>query len=392
MVAGGDVVIVGGGVIGSAIAYFLAAEPGFDGAVTVIERDPSYAETSTCRSAGGIRQQFSTVENIRMSQFGAAFYERAGEYLAVDGEKPDIGYHRRGYLFLASPAGLDRLRANHATQVAQGADVALLTPDRLAARFPWLNIAGIAGGTLGLGGEGWVDPYSLLQAFRNKARSLGVRYVNKAAVGFEMQGSRIDAVRLAGGYHVTAGFVVNAAGPRAAEVAGWAGIDLPVRPRKRIVYVFDCRTAIPDCPLLIDPSGVYVRPESGQFICGTSPAANDDPDTFDLEPDYGLFEDIVWPALAHRIPAFEAIRVGRAWAGLYAYNTLDQNAVLGPHDEVRNLIFANGFSGHGLQQSPAVGRAIGELIAYGEYRSLDVSRFSYDRIVRGEAVRELNVV
>jgi sarcosine oxidase len=387
-----DVIIAGGGVIGSAVAYFLAAEPSFTGRIAVVEPDPTYAEASTPRSVGGIRQQYSTVENIRMSQFGAAFYREASERLAVDGERPDLGFHEAGYLMLASEAGAGQLAANHALQTREGAQIALLSPEDLTRRFPWLNTNGIAAATLGLKDEGWIDPYSLLQAFRRKARALGVTYMPDRVVGLDCQGGRVTAVKTGSGGVFACGHMVNAAGPRAAEVAAMAGIDLPVRPRKRIVYVFDCRTALPDCPLLIDSSGVYVRPESGQYICGVSPPADRDPDSLDLEPDYGLFEDVVWPALAHRVPAFESIKLNRAWAGLYAYNTLDQNAIVGPHSEIGNFLFANGFSGHGLQQSPAIGRAISELIAFGTYRSLDLGRFGFDRIARGEAIRELNVV
>ncbi|HLB78904.1 MAG TPA: FAD-binding oxidoreductase, partial [Dongiaceae bacterium] len=262
----------------------------------------------------------------------------------------------------------------------------------LAARFPWLTVGDLAGGSLGLADEGWIDPYALLQAFRHKARSLGVAYLADEAVGLRRHGNRVAAVALARTGAVGCGAVVNAAGARAADVAAFAGLVLPVRPRKRFVYVFDCRTPVLGAPLVIDPSGVYFRPEGAAYIGGVSPPAEDDPDCLDLELDDRLFNEVVWPALAYRVPAFAAIKLLRAWAGHYDYNTLDQNAILGPHPEVGNFYFANGFSGHGLQQSPAVGRGIAELIAYGAYRTLDLGRFSYDRVLTGAAVRELNIV
>ncbi|MBX6323849.1 MAG: FAD-binding oxidoreductase, partial [Rhodospirillaceae bacterium] len=319
-----DTIIVGGGVVGSAIAYFLAGQTAYDGSILVVERDPTYAEAATARSVGGIRQQFSTPENIIMSSFGASFIKRIGEHLAVDGEVPDVSYVEGGYLFLATPAGLPVLEGNHATQRRHGADIAMLTPAELKRRFPWLAVDDLAGGTLGLSNEGWVDPYALLQAFRRKARSLGVTYVRDEVVGLRREGNRILAARLAQAGEVACGVLVNAAGARAATVAAMAGLALPVRPRKRFVYVFDCRSAVAGAPLLVDPSGVYFRPEGASFVGGVSPPEDDDPDCLDFELDYRLFEEVVWPVLARRVPAFEAIKLVRAWAGHYDYNTLDQ--------------------------------------------------------------------
>lgn len=388
-----DVVIVGGGVIGSAIAYFLAAEPAFGGSLLVVEKDPSYADSSTARSVGGIRKQFSNPENIDISNFAEWFFKTIGDHLSVDGEVPVVSFVEAGYLFLASPAGLEVLHRNHEVQRRRGAEVALLSVAELKARFPWLSVAGLAAGSLGLSGEGWLDPYALMMAFRRKARSLGAVYVKDQAVGMLRSGGRIDGVRLKEGGEVACATVVDAAGPRAAEVAAMAGLELPVRPRKRYVFSFRCDSRLEGCPLVVDPSGLYFRPEGDGFICGISPAeADDDPDCLDLEVDEGLFVDRHWPLLAARVPAFEALRQGRAWAGHYAYNTFDQNAVLGPHPEVSNFLFANGFSGHGLQQSPAVGRAISELIVFGAYRSLDLSRLSYRRLIQGQPLRELNIV
>jgi len=387
-----DVVVAGGGVIGSAIAYFLGNNGDFDGRVLVVEPDPSYAECSTTRSGGSIRQQFSTPENIAMSLFGIEFLRAAGEHLMVGGEAPDVGLNEGGYLFLASEAGRAVLEANHAVQLAHGADTVLLEPAALTARFPWLSTEGVALGSFGLSGEGWFDPETLLHAFRRKARALGAAYLKDRVIDLKLDKARITRVVLASGDEISCGAFVNASGPRAGEVAAMAGIDLPVRPRKRNVYVFDCREALAGVPLMIDPGGVYVRPEGRQYICGVSPPEDEDPDCLDLDVEYRWFEEIVWPALAARVPAFAAIKQTSAWAGHYAYNTFDQNAVIGPHPEIGNFYFANGFSGHGLQQSPATGRAITELIAHGGFRSLDLTRFGYARFAGNAPVRELNVV
>jgi FAD-dependent oxidoreductase domain-containing protein 1 len=171
-----------------------------------------------------------------------------------------------------------------------------------------------------------------------------------------------------------------------------AGIALPVGPRKRSVFVVHCRETVGPCPLTIDPTGVWFRPEGAGFICGVSPDEDQDPETWDDGIDYPMFDEIVWPALAARVPAFEALKLTGAWVGHYDYNALDQNAVLGAHPELANFYFANGFSGHGLQQSPGVGRAIAELLVHGAWRSLDLSVFGYERIAAGRPYREESVV
>ena len=389
-----DVVIIGGGVVGSSAAYFLASQPDFKGSITVVEKDPTYNEAATPRSAGGIRQQYSTPENILISQFGASFIKAAGDHLIVDGDRPDLQFHENGYLFLATHAGLKTLVANHRLQHEQGAGTQLWTPQELQNRFPWVNTADLAGATFGPSNEGWIDPYSLLQAFKRKARSLDVTYIQDEAVGFDFAGARISAVRPKEGGRIDCAAVVNSAGYHARTVAGYAGIDLPVHPRKRYVYVFDCREEVENeaMPLTIDPSGVWFRPEGTNFICGVSPEDRDDPDCLDFGLDYRPFEELIWPTLAHRVPMFEAIKLIRAWAGHYDYNVLDQNVLIGPAPQVPNFFFANGFSGHGLQQSPAIDRALSELIVFGQYRTLDLSRLSYNRVLNGALIKEANVV
>ncbi|MGF1609008.1 MAG: NAD(P)/FAD-dependent oxidoreductase [Kiloniellales bacterium] len=394
MPASTDVAIVGGGVMGSAIAYFLANDPAFDGKVLVVERDPSYANCATTRSWGGIRQQFSTPENVSMSLFGVAFVRQVAELLAVEGEAPDLGFKEQGYLFLASDAGLPILQRNVALQQDLGAAVTLLLPDEIGERFPWLSTDGIAAGALGLANEGWIDPAGLLQGFRRKARSLGVTYLHDEVTAIERDGARVTGLKLRDAGKINCGVVVNAAGPQAGAVAALAGAELPVEPRKRMSYVFDCRTDLLRAPLTIDPSGVAFRPEGQQYLAIISPPEEQDGpcDERDLELDYTVFEEVIWPTLAARVPAFEAIKLSGAWAGHYDYNAFDQNAVLGPHPEIAGLYFCNGFSGHGIQQSPAAGRALAELIVHGTYQTLDLTALGYARLLEGRPLREANVV
>lgn len=385
------VVIVGGGAVGSAAAYWLTADPGFAGEVAVVERDPTFARASSALSAGAIRQQFSAPINIRVSQFGIAFLRAAGELLAVGDERPELNLRETGYLFLATTAGLDKLTANHAVQRAHGADVTLLSPAELSGRFPWLAVDDLAGGSLGLSGEGSFDGYGLLRALRARAAAQGARFVHGEVTSLAISGDHVRAVRLADGTALSCDVVVNAAGPWAATVAAMAGIDLPVRARARTVFVLTCPERLPGCPLLIDPSGIWLRPEGDRFIAGAPPLGADEDDR-PLEPDLDLFDDLVWPALAARVPAFERLRVASTWAGYYEMNLFDQNGIVGPHPTVPNLHFACGFSGHGLQQSPAVGRAVAELIVAGRYRTLDLGPLGWQRLLENRPLVEHNII
>ncbi len=387
-----DVVIAGGAVMGSSTAYHLAADPGFQGRILVVERDFTFSRCATTLSAGSIRQQFSTRINIEISLFGIAFIRGLPETLAVDGEPAALPFHEGGYLFLASPAGAAQLQKNHALQIELGADILLLEPAALRDRFPWIDCAGVAAGCWGRSGEGWFDGYTLLQAFRRKARSLGVTYREASVTGLEMDGGKVSAVRLDDGARIACGAFVNTSGVSGAAIARMAGIEIPVVNRKRCVFTFDCREDLPGFPLLIDSNGVYVRPEGRGFICGTAPPADRDPDFENFEVDYWLFEEIIWPSIAARVPAFEAIKPGRAWAGFYDVSLFDQNAIVGPAPGVTNFYLANGFSGHGLQQSPAVGRGLSELITYGAYRSLDLSPLGVERLAENRPLLEKNVV
>jgi FAD-dependent oxidoreductase domain-containing protein 1 len=387
-----DVAIIGGGAIGSAIACSLAGEPGFAGSIAVVERDPTYRHASSALSVSSIRQQFSTPINIAISLYGIAFLRQAAGHLAIEGESPpDIALREPGYLFLAGETGRAVLTANHDLQQSLGADVALLEPAALARRFPWLRTDDIAVGCLGLSGEGWFDAYALMQAFRRKARQRGVVYRTAEVVGIERTGRRIAALTLGNGTRLACGIAVNAAGPQAGRVAALAGAWLPVQPRKRCVFVFACRSALPGCPLVID-RGVYFRPEGGRFIAGVSPPPERDPSDPDFAVDVALFDDVIWPALAHRVAAFNQLRVISSWAGHYDVNDFDQNGLIGLHPAYDNFICACGFSGHGMQQAPAVGRGVAELIAHGAYRTLDLAPLALTRLSDNRPLRELIVV
>jgi FAD-dependent oxidoreductase domain-containing protein 1 len=384
-----DVVIVGGAAVGSATAYFLTHDLGFTGTVAVIERDPTYASAATTLSAASIRQQFSTPENIRMSRFGIEFFRALKQRFGADA---DIGFRERGYLLLASETGEETLLANHEVQKAEGADIVLMDQAALADNFRWLKTSDLRLGAFGRTGEGWFDAHSLLGLLRGAARQKGARYIHGEVTRIARDGARVSGVTLADGRRISCGTLVNAAGPQAGEVASFAGVPLPVEPRKRCVFVVACRTALPGMPLMVDPTGVWIRPEGEVYICGVSPPEDTDARATDFEVDYSLFDDMVWPMLAHRVPAMEALKLQRAWAGHYDYNTLDKNSVIGRHPEIANLIFANGFSGHGLQQSPAAGRAAAELIVHGKFVALDLTLFGYARVAKGRAVKELNVI
>ncbi len=353
----------------------------------------SYAKAASSLSLSSVRQQFSSPVNIRVGLYGFDFLKQAPELLKVDGDAPDLPLVENGYLYLASEAGAPILRLNHETQAREGADIALFEPQELAARFPYLNVEGVALAAWGRRGEGWFDGYGLMQAFRRKARSLGVVYRQDEAVDFERQGSRVTAVRLASGARVACGAFVNAAGASGAwKLARGLGVEIPVRSRKRCVFVFEAKQRFADCPLVVDATGVYFRPEGRTYLAGFSPPEADDPDCDDFEVVWSQFDEVLWPALAHRVPAFEALRVTRAWAGHYDLNVFDHNAIvgrLGPYD---NAYLAAGFSGHGIQQAPAVGRGLAELIAHGRYVSLDLSDFSFARIAEGRPLVERNVI
>ncbi|MDT9598773.1 NAD(P)/FAD-dependent oxidoreductase [Sphingosinicella rhizophila] len=379
------VAIIGGGIIGCLTGWFLR-EAGFAGAITIIERDPTYRFSSTALSAASIRTQFACPVNVSLSLFGSEFLRSIQNRLDPEA---DIGLVQNGYLILASAPSAEMRRAALAMQQSLGAKVVALDRADLATRFPWLNSEQVELATLGTADEGWFDAWALLQAARRAALRRDVAIIQAEASGFETDGGRIEGVRMADGSSLQADWCVNAAGPLSGKVARWLGIALPVAPKKRTVFHFRAPLSGKDMPMLFDISGAWMRPEGEGFIGGIQPAADADPDAGeDFEPDHYLFEDRVWPLLAARVPALEQIRLLNAWAGHYEMNLFDHNGVVGPHPDLPNFLFATGFSGHGIMHAPGVARAIAEHVVHGRYTSIDVGPLGFGRIAADRPMPE----
>ena len=396
-----DVIVIGGGIIGCAAAYFLSANPSFSGSVLVVEPDPAYTYASSTLSASSLRTQFSNSLNIKISQYGYDFISQFHTLMSVNGNGPSLKFHEGGYLFLAkSDLQVETMRQNNSVQLANNADVVLWSTLELANAFPHLNVSDIKLASYGRSGEGWFDNVGFVDGFKRKALDLGVKFLKDEVVGLNKDKRVLKSINLKSGKKICSGHFINASGASAAKIAGYAGIELPVAPRKRTVFVFDCENSPQGTaslnngllPLMVDNTGVYCRPEGKVFITGCVPQNDFNVDYDDFNPNYAEFEDIIWPALANRSKYFEAIKVKNYWAGHYAYNLLDQNMILGCHPELENFYFANGFSGHGLQQAPATGRALSELIIYGAFRSLDLSPFCFERILENKPFLEKAIV
>ncbi|MGB3407790.1 MAG: FAD-binding oxidoreductase [Jannaschia sp.] len=389
-----DVVIVGGAIMGSSTAWWLR-ELGFDGTVLVVERDQTYATASTTHTNSCIRQQFSEELNIRISQFGAAFIADIRARMGGDTRVPHLKVHNFGYLYLANtePAA-DVLRTNAAVQHACGTPTRLLTGPEIAQEYPFYAVDDIILGSINTQGEGFWDGQAVFDAWRRQARERGVEYVTGEVVAMTRTRGRVESVTLASGDAINCGYVVNASGPRAARTCAMLGLDVPVEPRKRFTWVFRAERPLDrDLPLTIDPSGVHVRENGGgTYMAGGHHKVDPAVDHDDFAMDHDLWQDHIWPVLATRIPAFESVKVISEWAGHYAFNTFDQNAIIGPHPEVSNFMLLNGFSGHGLQQSPAMGRGLAELILHGEYRSLDLSPLGFDRVIEARPLTERAII
>ena len=393
-----DVVIIGGAIMGSSTAWFLTENPDFNGSVLVVERDPTYALAATSLSCSCLRQQFSDPLNVRISQFTADYIANLRHCLGGDPRVPDLKIRSFGYMYLADSENFAAtLRQNHQIQRAAGAATQLMTPDQIRQDYPFYNVADIVLGSINRHNEGYFDGSTIFEWWRRLARERGVEYVSNEVVALSRNaaGRRIESVTLKSGEVIGCGQVVNASGTRAARIAALAGIsDLPVEPRKRYTWIFAAEKPLDrDLPLTIDPSGVFVRENGGgSYMAGGHPDFDPaaDPDDFTMDPD--LWLDHIWPVIATRIPQFEAIKVTSEWAGQYDYNLLDQNAVTGPHPQIENFLFLNGFSGHGLQQSPAMGRGTAEWLTYGQYRTLDLRQFHFDRIAAARPLIERAII
>lgn len=382
-----DVVVIGGAVMGASVAYWLTQmRPELS--VLVVERDPSFARSSTALSVASIRQQFTTGVNVKISRFGIDFIKTFKERSGID-----LGFKENGYLFLASTQhGAQTLDEVAQMQRQHGASTEIWSPEQIKARFPWLNVEDLKAASFGPRDEGWFDNMGLLSGFRSMAKAQGVTFVTDEVTNLTVTHGKVASVTLKGLGQVDCGSVVNAAGTRAANVMQMAGLDVQVEPRKRTVFVIDAPNArYPDAPLLVD-QGFYLRPEHGHWITATVPDLDGPCAADDFEPDLHLFEDVIWEQLYHRAPCFDAVKVIRHWVGHYAYNTLDQNAILGPHPQVGNLFLCNGFSGHGLQQSPAVGRGLAEHILTGAWQTIDLSDLGVARMLTETPFQEQAVV
>ena len=391
-----DVVIIGGAIYGSSLAWWLTQMAGFDGKVLVVERDPTYEFASTSHTNSCIRQQFSNKTNIQISQFGAEFIKNFRSFMGGDPEVPELVLQSFGYLYLAdTDAFAQSLKEAQEVQVSLGAQTKHMSRDEIAADYPFYNLDGIIAGNHNLVDEGYFDGGTMFDWFKRMARRNGIEYIHDEVVEISVNaaGTAVEQVTLKSGTNIACGLVVNASGPRAVATARMAGLELPVRPRKRYTFIFDAAHPLErDLPLTIDPSGVHMRSEGKYYLAGCPP--DEDPDVAfdDFGFDHALWENKVWPAIATRVPAFEEVKVINEWVGHYAYNTFDQNAILGPHEKLTNFLFMNGFSGHGLQQSPAIGRGMAEWITYGAYRSLDLSPFRYERIAENAPFLEKAVI
>jgi glycine/D-amino acid oxidase-like deaminating enzyme len=389
-----DVVIVGGAMLGSSTAWFLSNNKDFTGNILVVERDPTYEFAATSHTNSSIRQQFSEPINVKISQFGADFVKNFKTYMGDGPDLPQPIIQSFGYMYLADTQSFaDQLKADQKMQSANGAGTKHMSRDEIKAAYPFYNLEDIIAGNHNLIDEGYFEGATLFDWWKRQAKQNGVEYLHSEVISMQKNNNRIETITLKTGEIVSCGKVVNCSGTRGSLTAAMAGIVIPVEPRKRMTFIFDAEKPLDrDLPLTIDPSGVHMRSEGKYYMTGGPPDHDYAVDYNDFDMDHSIWENKIWPAVANRIPQFEAIKVINAWAGHYDYNVLDQNAILGPHTHIKNFMFCNGFSGHGFQQSPAMGRGLSELITYGEFRTLDLSPFSFARIERGEPFLEKAVI
>jgi glycine/D-amino acid oxidase-like deaminating enzyme len=369
-----DIIIIGGGIVGSAAAYFLGIS-GRAGVVTVIEPDPTYRRASTPAGAGGVRCLMCRPENIRMSQFSLDLYANFQDTMATRDNPADIQFRRQGYLLLASAKGANDLTRNFETQSREGVPVDLLDVSALHARFPSVGTDNVALACHSPE-DGWIDPYAALIGLRKKAESLGVRYVQDWVVGLETTPSAVTRAVLQSGNQVTGDVFLNTAGAWVDEIAAMTGAKLPVKPMCRVQHFWRCAHEIEPLPLVKDESGAFFRPEGNGFVGGRP--------SWEIDRGYfaNYFEDTVWALIANIVPKFETIKLDRTWGGHYAQNLFDGNMIIGRYSEgLENLLTACGFSGHGIMHAPAVGRALAELILDGDFQTLDLSRMGFQRVL-----------
>ncbi|HET8739078.1 MAG TPA: FAD-binding oxidoreductase [Acidimicrobiia bacterium] len=381
-----DVLVVGGAANGWATAHhLLRIDPSLG--VTVLERDPTLRYSSTMLSDGNVRIQFNLEENIRISQYAMEILETFADTMAIGDFRPDPLMRKQGNLFLVDEAGEAAARAGLATQQALGCDSVWLDMAEITRRHPALHSDDLVGGTFGPS-DGSVDPHAVVEGYRRNAISAGAVAEQGEAVSLVVSGDRVTGVRTADDRVISADVVVVAAGAWTAGLVSTAGVEIPVDPVMRTVYVVTAQVDGGDSlPSFFLPSGVYVLPEhDNTFFMAWS--TDEDPVGFDFTPaPRSRFYDSIWPELATTLPAFDRLEVIRSWAGLYAQNRLDANAIVGEWPERPGLFLATGFSGHGFQQCHAVGRHLAELVL-GRETSLDLRRLGPERIIAGEPLYE----
>jgi glycine/D-amino acid oxidase-like deaminating enzyme len=380
-----DVVLAGGGVMGCATAYYLLRyDPSLH--IAIIEQEPGYEHNSTVLSDGNTRIQFNIKENIQMSQYGLQVLETFADDMAVDGRRPVPAFRQQGNLFTCGVDSVTSMQDGLALQRSLGCQVEWLEPGAIASRFPLYDPNRLAGGVFGAQ-DGTMDPQAVLAGYRDKAVEMGAKFIEGRVDRILCQGERVAGVRLASGERLAAPYVANTAGAWAADLARTARIEIPVIPVRRQVFVFEAVEAPQETyPLTVFPSGLYLIQEHGPvFMAGKS--MDDDPVGYDFTWSRQTFEERIWPELVEYVPAFDRLKLVRGWAGLYAVNTFDGNAILGEWPGLRGLLLANGFSGHGFQQCHAVGRYLAELVLERPL-SLDLGVFSPLRILENRPVYE----
>lgn len=387
-----DIAIIGGGIMGSAAAYFLSRAQ-TAGKIVVIEPDSSYQFATTPQGAGGVRQQFSVAENVQMSTFSLDFYKNFKEHMADVPDLPDISFAHQGYLFVVTKDGEQTLRRNQQLQSSLGVNAELIDYDEVRRRFPSIERNDIVLGCH-TPDDGWIDPNAGLWGFRRAAEHLGATYVKARVTGIVSDESKVNSVQLDTGETIEADYFINTAGPWVGEISKMTGAVLPVVPMCRVQHFWKCAHELEPLPLVKDESGMFFRPEGDGFAGGRP--------SFEIEPGFvddiysgyfaNYFEDTVWPMMAALVPKFEQLRLERSWAGHYAQNKLDGNMIIGRYSPNHdNIITACGFSGHGIMHAPAVGRALSEIALTGGYQTLDLSRMEIGRVHRNEPLPEIGI-
>ena len=380
-----DIVIIGGGIIGSSTAYHLIKSDN-NLRIAVIEPDPTYSKASTTLSMANIRIQFSLKENIKISKYAFEILEKFAEEMAVNDFIPEVTFRREGNLFIISDEFREYAEKAVILQKELDCNVGWFNKNQIKKNYPIYDLTGYAGGTFGPD-DGYIDAYSMLMGYIKKAKSYGVEYIEDRVIEIDITDGCVCGVNLASGKYIHTEAAVNCAGAWAADVADMVGVNLPVKPVKRQVFTVDTEYKPENpLPLTVLPSGLYFRSETGGLLL-VGKSMQEDSVGFDFAWDNRRFFDQLWPELVGLVPLFDKLKLIRGWAGLYAVNTFDSNAILGECPQVKGFFLANGFSGHGLQQAPAVGRYITELIT-GNDISLDLSIFKLDRILNNKPIIE----